>query len=155
MNAYQIMGFLLLFNFSISLVGGLSIYEVGSVTQPSDDYNIMNYSELGTESAKNALLERFFISISFSLIGGIVLGSMVSIFTNVPSDSAFVYSIFSTSYWTFAGNSILVIWGFTETGNSEVYTAIFGLVAIFTVIMAISFISFYMQLVKGPWAGMK
>ena len=155
MNAYQIMGFLLLFNFSISIIGALSIYEVGSISAPPSDYDIRNYSDLPAETAQSALLSRFYISIGAGFIGGIVLGAMVSIFTNVPSDAAFVYSFFGTYYWTFAQNSLSIIWGFTDVGNAEASLAIFSIVAIFTVILAIAFVSFIMQLVKGPWAGMK
>lgn len=153
MNAYQLMMFLLLFNVSISIVIGLGIYN--SVPEPSDipgesDVGNISFSTLH-EQQKSDLLAIFGSNVIIGLVSATVIGGALSFITQVPGDAAFAYSFFISFYWTMAKNTVDVL--YLLAGSAGV--GLSYIVAVFVIILVISFISFLIQLVRGPWATMR
>ena len=164
MNAYQIMSFLLLFNISLSVVLSLGIYS--DMSQPgqfniegSDEFE-GQFEDLGIKDEKlnmtidelkykqrADLLSIFGGNILIALVAGIALGGSLSFITQVPGDAVFAYSMFISFYWSMAKNTIDVLYTLAgEAGEGLLYVVI-----IFVIILSISFLSFMIQLVRGPW----
>ena len=157
MNAYQIMGFVLLLNFVISgfaLMHDITdghFYDIGS-----NEVNETKYDTNATYHSDTPLVtfikSEFGLSLIAGAVGGAILGSIVSVGTRVPADSAFAYSVFSTTYWSTSLSTISIIVGFTQQGSEIINAPIFIVVLIFLVVLGFSFISFLIQLIKGGWS---
>ena len=156
MNAYQIMGFLLLLNLSISGMSmiadatGGNFYDIDDL--PVDEQHDLERIKEDSSGAYAFITSTFFSSIITSAIGGAILGTIVTYATKIPADSAYVYSLFSSFYWVTTSGTILILWGFTNRGSVYVDTGIFIVIAIFTIVVCISYVSFFVQLVKGGWS---
>jgi len=167
MNAYQLMVFLLLFNVSVSVVLGLGIYS-NDLTSPGDIYvnyttgeddviqdveGNVNLSTQALESYDKAdVMAMFGGNILVSLVTGAVIGGALSFLTQIPGDAAFAYSMFITFYWGMAKNTVDILFSLTEESAA---IGLFYVVVIFVIILSISFLSFMLQLVRGPWASMR
>ena len=150
MNAYQIMMFLLLLNLSISIVNSVGIFNVG--VNP-EDYNASGYEAKEEYTASGDFGTIRFIGVSIaSILSGAILGVFVGYLTQVPADSAIAYSIFTTTFWGLAYNASSVLWNFGTIAGDDYNAGIMMLLLVFFAVMAISFIAFLMQLVKGPWS---
>jgi len=155
-NAFQFMGFLLLLNLSISGmtmiadVSGGHFYDITD-TPENSSYDISEINE--QQGGAYAFIESTFLSqILAGAVIGVIAGSIVAWATRIPADSAYVYSIFTSFYWTTTTGTISILWGFTQQGSVYINTAIFIMVAIFTIVVFITFVSFFIQLVKGGWS---
>ena len=151
MNAYNIMMYLFLFNISISVVLSLGIY-ASAPSEPSinqDGTNIANVSEL-SESTNIDLFSVFGGNILLALASGTVIGGALSIFTGIPGDAAFAYSYFVTFYWSMAKNTVDILNSLASGNDGLLY-----IVIIFIGILGISFLSFLIQLIRGPWGSMR
>jgi hypothetical protein len=145
------MMFILLFNFSISIVTGLSIYKTAGAVSPPSDMDVHGYSSV------SAIMDLIGWDLFYSFIGGAIAGVFVAYGLKVPGDSAFVYSTFSTFYVVKARSAVQIFWAIGNN-DSISYTGqlaiLFGCV-IFTFVVMVALLSFLMQLVKGPWSGME
>ena len=157
MNAYQIMGFLLLLNLSLSgmsliaEVTGGNFYDVSSAGSIPDEYNIEDI-EQDSFSPLEILVTSFGAQGIIAAVAGAIAGTVVTYATRIPADSAYAYSLFSSFYVVYGIGTLTLIWSFTENANELVNWGIFILVAIFTVILSVSFVSFFVQLIKGGWS---
>jgi len=142
-KALHVMLFLLLFNLSVSIVGGLHIYNMGVDPGEFTKGNIETYQ---TASARQDVFANFFITALESLIVGIISGSIVSYFTRIPADKAYVYSIFFSTYFWMGWNSTSIIWS-VGSGNQGVQM----IVIIFSIILIILFMIAIMQMPVGGW----
>jgi hypothetical protein len=144
------MMFLLLYNFSLSIVSGLSIYKNTHVSAPSG-YDVETYT------TQAMIMDLIGWDLITSFLGGAIAGVFLAYGLKVPGDSAFVYSTFGTFYIVKASDAIAIFWDLAKAGStpSEVKLAILFGVVIFTFVMAVALLSFIMQLVKGPWSGME
>lgn len=144
MKALNIMIFLLLLNLSISIVGGLHIYNIGvSVPEDFKQGDIATYE--GTE-ARQSVVTKFVIFSIETLVAGMVGGTIISYLTRVPADRAYVYSLFFSSYWIMAWDSLTIMWGFGSQNEG-----IQIIVVVFSIIMAILFMVAIMQMPVGGW----
>lgn len=156
MNAYKIMMFILLFNFSISLVTGLSIYSNTHVSSAENFSIISEEGEMGDSFSSQKLIMDL---IGWDIVASIITGSIAGVFLayglKVPGDSAFVYSTFASFYLIKAQESLYIFWSFGNNAPGSVKLAILAGCAVFTFVMMVALLSFLMQLVKGPWSGMQ
>ena len=161
MNAYQLMSFLLIFNVSVSIVLALGIYSSTpaqptpfSVEEGKYREDVYLSAEALAEKNKAELLGIFGGNIVTALVVGAVLGGALSWLTQIPGDAAFVYAMFIAFYWSMAKNTIDILFtlagGTGAPGQGMVYVVI-----VFAIILGISFLSFMMQLVRGPWQSMR
>jgi len=156
MNAYHLMAFLLLFNISMSVVLSMSIYTVPVEPVPIVDVDDTNTSAdfSNPNSLQKAnLLYIFGGNVIAGLLMGVVFGGALAIWTQIPGDAAFAYSIFITFYWTMAKNTVDILYAISEgtgAGDGLIYV-----VAVFVAVLAVSFVSFMIQLVRGPWGSMR
>ena len=148
MNAYQVMVFLLLFNLSLSIVISLDLY----ITESSPSDENLSIDEL-KEVQKPDLLNVFGGNVLGSLVVGTVVGGALSIFTGIPGDAAFAYSYFVSFYWGFAKNTLDILYSLLLESGSN--TGLNFIVIVFVTILGIAFLSFLIQLVRGPWATMR
>jgi len=105
MKAQEIMMFLLLFNLSVSVVGALSIYNIG-VTPPEDKYNVTNVPSTNADD----ITYRFLGDTIGFMVVGIVAGAMTSWLTRIPTDAGAAYGFFSGLFWGVTVSTIRIIW---------------------------------------------
>jgi len=148
MNAYHIMVFLLLFNVSLSIVISLDLYTASS---PPGDENLS--IDALKEVRKPDLLNVFGGNVLLALAGGTIIGGALSIFTGIPGDAAFAYAYFVSFYWGFAKNTLDILYSLLLESGSN--TGLNFIVIVFVTILGIAFLSFLIQLVRGPWATMR
>lgn len=144
MKAVHIMLFLLLFNLSISIVGTLNIYNLG-VDVPEDFRQGSVESYESTTGRRDIRLE-FFVIVAESLIFGMVAGSIMTYFTKIPADKAYVYSVFFSSYWAMAWSSSSILWNL-GSDNLGVQT----IVVVFAIVLVVMFMIGVMQMPVGGW----
>jgi len=143
-KAVHIMLFLLLFNLSISLVGVLHIYNIGvDVPEDFSQGNIENYE---STSARRDIITDFFVLVAESLIFGMVAGSIMTYFTKIPADKAYVYSVFFTTYWAMAWSSTSIIWSMGSDNQGVQMVVI-----VFSIILVSMFMIAIMQMPVGGW----
>jgi len=172
MKAYQIMMFLMLFNVSVSLISIVPIenpdgtYRYG-IFQPGvspglkdgvDVYNVSNVGA-GELGSSDAVVWRFLGTTITALVLGMIAGAVVAYLTKVPADSAVAYSIISTEFWACSYSSLAIFWDMGKiptgsVGGVEMNIGIMAFVYIFTAILAIIYVAWLVQLVRGGFKSM-
>jgi len=167
MKAYQIMMFLMLFNLSVSIVAIIPVQGPdGNVTHglfqpgvsPSQKYNVSRIdAEAGDNSDK--VVWRFLGTTIIALVLGAIQGALISYLSRVPADSAIAYSIVSTEFWAISYSALAIIWdmGKIPTGavdGVEMNIGVMVFVYAFTGILAVIWISWIIQLIRGGFKSM-
>jgi len=142
--------FLVLFNLSVSAVSVLDIYSDAGIVHPDDVFNAETYSGWA------AILDFIGWAALFALIGGVMAASFYPFSSRVLGESAFVYGAFTGFYFTKTWQSLNIFWAYGNlTTNVDAKLAILVGCGIFGVIVVVAYLSFMLQLVKGPWGTME
>ena len=144
--------FLLLFNLSISLIGVLSIYNIG--VSPPSTYNVSDYAPA---SSPDQIVWRFLGTTLSGIMLGVAAGAMTSWLTKIPTDAGIAYGVFTGVFWGITYNTVDVIWriGTGIPGAVGVNAGIFVVIVIFVGITGIVFAYGLVQLIRGGWKGYK
>jgi hypothetical protein len=155
--------FFMLLNFSISIVGALSIYPLP--VGPSDSTNTENYEHGGIidynvskansqDMTFETSLQSYFAGpILSGILGGVIFASIASYILKVPVVAAVSYGLFAGVFWAFFTSAfdiffkISYAWSLDSTTNMGVQTVIW----IFGIIVIITFIAGFMQMLSGGW----
>lgn len=151
MKAYQIMLFMFLFNMFFWVVtAGLGFYDVSASTDPG--FNLTNAPknpDLGILTVFTLFGNRFITALGVTsialLAGGIAVGAMTGVFTAGQGAQGIVYSLFAYFFWSAMSNTLQVFY-LMSTEPAIVY-----LLAIFTMIIGVVFVSGLFQMVTGGW----
>lgn len=168
MKAYQIMMFLMLFNLSVSMIAIIPIQgpTEGNITygiyQPAvavnNTYNVSRIdAEAGDDGSK--VVWRFLGFTVLALIGGAIAGAIVAYLSRVPADSAVAYSIVATEFWAIAYSALAIIWDMGKiptgsVGDVPVNIGVMMFVYAFTGILAVIWIAWIIQLIRGGFKSM-
>lgn len=140
MKAINIMMFLLIFNVTISIVGGLNIYHMGIGVE--NQYDIENvrmengmYMFIGDAMA---------IMITFA-IGGAILGAIA----RRPLSESAAYSFFAGLITTVFVTSYRVLGTIANTVPAEAQLGVNVILGLFMGIMGIIFALGFMQMIRG------
>lgn len=150
MKAYEIMMFLLLVNVSLSLVGGLGIYNFGftqGYDTGDDTYNVTGTATQASDSLASRFLGQTILALVVGAIGGAIFAKLLG---GVPSDSAVAYNIFASVYWASTLSALSILWTIVASIGS-VNIGVVSLLVIFIMVAGVSFVTGFLQLVRGGW----
>ena len=152
MKAQEIMMFLLLFNFLISVVGALHIYDTGINVNETYNASYFESHSKGT-SAVYIILGGTIAAI----VGGAIAGALVTgWFSKIPSDAGAAYGIFTGLFLFITLNAAGTLWQLAYIpGAAEYNTAILMIIGIFLAITGVIFVMGLLQMVRGGWKGYK
>ena len=149
MKAFQLMVFMMLFNFSIFMIGALHIYNMGESYDPSqasNDYDLDQYSQ--AEERKALWESSFFGTILWWIFGAIATATVVSYFTKGKSVDGVIYAAFGGTYLAVTKTAYDTMSAVLPTENYAVSL----LLSVYVIMLVLLFIIGLFQLVRG---GMK
>ena len=134
MKAYQIMMFLLIFNFMISAIGSLGIYALGFETFSVGQSTVVT------------LLGGF--------AGALMASALIGYFTpsQQPSTAHWVYELLGFTFFATFTSTMIVLTSISKSLPSYVT---FGIFALFAVLSTYAFIAGLGQMVTGGWKAYK
>jgi len=138
MKAFQLMVFMMLFNFSVFLISGLYIY---NLDQPdSDTYDLSQIEEQNI----NLWRSGFFGAVVWWIFGAIATATVVSYFTKGKSIDGVIYGVFGGTYLTVTKSAY-------DTFNNILpdIGIINLLLIIYVVMLVLLFVIGLFQLVRG------
>ena len=144
MKAFQLMVFMMLFNFSVFIVGGLHIYNMNiDPSEASSEYNLAEYS---TSSPSSILTSSFLGTIILWAFAAIATATVVSYFTKGKSVDGVIYGIFGGTYWAVTKTAF-------DTFSSifPKNEAIDWILVIYGIMLGVLFVIGLFQMVRGGW----
>jgi len=152
MKAQEIMMFLLLFNLTISLVGGLHIYNMGITV--NETYNV---SEFAASDDTQIAVWRLLGESILSILAGATAGALLASWTaKIPSDAGAAYGVFAGLFTSITLRAASTLWNLAYMpGATEYNIAILMIIVIFLGVTGIIFVMGLLQMIRGGWKGYK
>ena len=142
MKALDIMIFLLIFNVMVSVVGALSIYNMG--LEPSSD------TGLGAEDLEgNTNYYHFIGGLAGVMIGGAISGAFIGVIANRPIAEGAAYGFFAGLITSVFYNSYQILTSIILVVPTEAQMGVSIIVGLFLAITGLMFALGFMQLIRG------
>ena len=148
MKAFQLMVFMLLFNFSIFIIGGLHIYNMSAEYDPTidnahgDDYNLTKY--ISKDNPASILTSSFVGSLVLTIFVAIATATVVSYVFKTKTVDGVIYGAFGGAYWGATKSAFDVFYGlFPDDPGINLLLVVYG------IILGTLFIIGLFQMVRG------